>query len=80
MWKAEPTPGWLVSVSSPPISSVSILAMVSPRPAPGAGAAALAPEVPGAPPRANGSKMWAISASVRPGPVSCTVMRAISRA
>ena len=72
-WKTEPAPGRLLTESSPPISAVSILAMVSPRPAPGTAAAAL-------PPRAKGSKICSISSGLRPGPVSSMSSQAISRA
>jgi hypothetical protein len=57
------TPGVLRTFISPPIRSVSILAMVSPSPAPGADAAAALP-------RAKGSKMRSMSSAVMPGPVS----------
>ena len=59
--------------SSPPITSVSMRAMVRPRPVP--------PVAPtwAALPREKGSKMWLISSDAMPGPVSSMVKIAISR-
>jgi hypothetical protein len=68
MRKRVPTPGVLCTVISPPIRSVSILAIVRPRPVP---PPSLAPaKLPRAAPRANGSKMRSMSRSAMPGPVS----------
>ncbi len=73
MWNTEPRPGVLSTVSSPPIRSVSILAMVRPRPAPAAPCAA-------AEARVKGSNTRSISCCDMPGPVSWMSMCAISRA
>ena len=61
MRNTEPTPGVLATLSSPPIRSVSILAMVRPRPAPGAA------WLPAVAPRAKGSKICSSSSACQAG-------------
>ena len=66
------------TVISPPIRSVSILAMVRPRPVP-PGAAGAPPAAVACAPREKGSKMRSRSAGAMPGPVSSISNTAMSR-